>query len=135
RRSSDLYQMRNVVNAAKEAKKLSQEGWFATGVGASTARDIGGTAAADVKALLNTIGSNTAFDRLQKMREESPTGGALGAVSEIELQLLRDSIASLEQSQSDAQFQSNMDKVIESYQRVIDRLEGKAPAEPGREGQ
>src|SRR5690606_12534339 len=79
----------------------------------------------DVASLLNTIGSNTAFDRLQRMRAESPTGGALGAVSEIELQLLRDSIASLNQSQSDTQFRANMDKVIEAYQRVLDRLEGR----------
>lgn len=122
--TDSVYQMRNVVEAAKKAKELSQTGFFATGFGASYARDVGGTTAADVKALLNTIGSNTAFDRLQKMREESPTGGALGAVSEIELQLLRDSVASLEQSQSDAQFQENMDKVIESYERVINRLGG-----------
>lgn len=126
-----IYQMRNVIDAAQKAKKLSQEGWFATGFGASTARGMDGTTAADVKALLNTIGSNTAFDRLQKMRDQSPTGGALGAVSEIELQLLRDSIASIDQTQSDAQFQENMDKIIASYQRVIDRIEGKAQTPQG----
>lgn len=121
-------QMRGVIAAAKDAKRLSN-GWFATGFGAKTARDVGGTTAADVAALLNTIGSNTAFDRLQRMRNESPTGGALGAVSEVELQLLRDSIASLDQSQSDEQFQSNMDKVIEAYQRVLDRIDPQ-PADP-----
>lgn len=120
-------QMRRVIAAARDAKALSNE-WFATGFGADTAKGYGGTTAADVKALLNTIGSNTAFDRLQRMREDSPTGGALGAVSEIELQLLRDSIASLDQSQSDAQFQSNMDKIIEAYQGVLGRIEAASPA-------
>ncbi len=119
--ADSLYQMRNVIAAAQEAKNKSND-WFATGIGAQTAAGFGGTSASDVEALLNTIGSNTAFDRLQKMREESPTGGALGAVSEIELRLLRDSIASLSQSQSDAQFQRNMDKVIASYTRVAGKL-------------
>jgi len=122
--SDSVGQIRNVIDAAKRAKELSQSGWFATGFGASQAAGIGGTSAADVSALLNTIGANTAFDRLQKMREQSPTGGALGAISERELSLLRDTIASIDQSQSDAQFQANMDKVIAAYQGVLDKIEG-----------
>lgn len=119
-----IYQLRNVVDAAKKARAKSN-GFFATGFGATTAANIGGTSAADVEGLLQTIGANTAFDRLQKMRDESPTGGALGQVSEIELRLLRDSIASISQSQSDEQFRENMLKVEQSYQRVLDRLEGR----------
>ena len=117
-----LYAMRNVISAAKSAKEKSRD-LFATGFGAQTAAGIGGTAAADVEGLLNTVSSNTAFDRLQKMREQSKTGGALGAVSERELSLLRDTIASLSQSQSDTQFRSNMDKVIAAYERVYGKLE------------
>lgn len=120
--SDALYQMRNVIQAAKDAKAKSND-WFATGFGAGSAAGWGGTSASDIEALLNTVGSNTAFDRLQKMREESPTGGALGAVSEVELRLLRDSIASLSQTQSDKQFQSNMQKVIDAYTRVSGKLE------------
>jgi len=127
--ADSIYQMKSVVDAAKRAKALSNE-WFATGLGSRAASQFSGTSAADVNALLNTIGANTAFDRLQKMRNDSPTGGALGQVTEKELQLLRDSITSLEQSQSDVQFQQSMDKVIENYQRVIDRLEGKPVADP-----
>lgn len=122
--ADSIYQMKSVVDAATKAKALSNE-WFATGLGSRAAQQFSGSSAADVSALLNTIGANTAFDRLQKMRDSSPTGGALGQVTEKELQLLRDSITSLEQSQSDVQFQQSMDKVIENYQRVIDRLEGR----------
>lgn len=120
------FQIRNVIRAAKEAKDKSND-WFATGFGADTMKGWGGSSASDVAGLLNTIGANTAFDRLTQMREESKTGGGLGQVSEIELQLLRDSIASIGQSQSDGQFQSNMQQVIDSYQRVLDRLEGREP--------
>jgi len=123
--SETIFDMKRVIQAAEDAKKLSKDGWFATGFGSKMARGIDGTPAADVDALLTTIGANTAFSRLQKMRDESPTGGALGQVAVPELEMLRDSIASLKQSQSDEQFQSNMDKVIEVYQRVVNRLEGK----------
>lgn len=129
--SDSLEQIRNVIQAARDARTMAASG---AGIGSwegsqgfrdSTALSIIGanSASNDMEALLNTIGSNTAFDRLQKMRDESPTGGALGAVSEIELRLLRDSIASLSQKQSEAQFRSNMDKVIAAYTRVAGKLD------------
>lgn len=124
-------ELRNVVDAARRARELSRNGWFTTGVGSPIAGAIPGTSARDLQGILNTIGSNTAFDRLQKMREESPTGGALGAVSEIELQLLRDSIASLDAGQSDEAFQANMDRIIDRYASMYERLGGN-PADIGR---
>lgn len=120
--SDALYQIRNTISAARTARDRSHD-FFATGFGSEKAASWGGTPAADVQALLNTVGANTAFDRLTQMREESPTGGALGQVSEIELRLLRDSIASLSQSQSDKQFRDNMDKIINAYQRVGAKLQ------------
>jgi hypothetical protein len=120
-------EIRNVIEAAKKAQKLSKDGWFATGFGADIAKNMGGTPAKDVEGLVNTIGANTAFDRLQRMRDASQTGGALGAISERELDLLRDSIAAIGQGQSDSQFQENMGKVINSYENVLFRLpEGRA---------
>ncbi|GMM93124.1 hypothetical protein [Qipengyuania sp. MTN3-11] len=129
--SDALATMRRVIGAARDAKTMAASG---AGIGSyegtqgfrdSSVWSILGanSASNDMQALLNTIGSNTAFDRLQKMREESPTGGALGAVSEVELRLLRDSIASLSQTQSDAQFRSNMDKIIEAYTRIAGKLQ------------
>ncbi len=123
-------ELQNVIDTAKKAKQLSKDGLFATGFGAETAGSVGGTAARDVQSLLNTIGSNTAFTRLQKMRDESPTGGALGQVSEIELALLRDSIASLDPTQSDAQFQDNMDTIIKHYESVLNKTGGLAEEKP-----
>jgi hypothetical protein len=114
-------ELKNVIEKARRAKELSSE-WFATGFGAERAAGIGGTAAADVAALLDTIGASTAFDRLQRMRDESPTGGALGNVTERELDLLKSTIASLRQSQSDKQFRRSMDDVISAYERTLARL-------------
>lgn len=115
-------ELQAVIDAAQKAKGLSKDGWFATGFGADSARGYGGTTANDVAGLLDVIGSNAAFDRLQKMRNESPTGGALGSITERELALLQSTVASLNQSQSDSQFQEQMDKVIERYQAILDKI-------------
>jgi hypothetical protein len=58
--------------------------------------------------MLDTIGANMGFEQLQAMRAASPTGGALGNVTERELELLQAVQGSLQQSQSREQFQSNL---------------------------
>ena len=50
--------------------------------------------------MIATIKGNVGFDKLQAMREASPTGGALGQVSELELKLLMSTIGSLDQAQN-----------------------------------
>ncbi len=80
---------------------------------------ISGTAAHDVKQALLTIGANISFDKLQQMRESSPTGGALGAVTERELELLQNSMAALSQTQSLDQFRSNLGRVRTAFERTI----------------
>ena len=78
---------------------------------------------------LNTIMSNLAFDRLQKMRTDpaNKTGGALGQVSERELALLQSTIASLDQKQSGENLKERLDIVRGSYQRFIDAINGDVP--------
>lgn len=117
-----LDDLKNVVRAAQRAKGRSK-GWFMTGVGADW---IGGNTPAgrSLRGDLSIIGANTAFDRLQKMRDESPTGGALGQVSNIELDLLRQSVAALDPGMSDVDFQNNMDTIIERYKGMYERLGG-----------
>jgi len=48
---------------------------------------------------LATIRANVGFDKLQSMRDASPTGGALGQVSELENRLLQATSGSLDQNQ------------------------------------
>jgi len=56
--------------------------------------------ARDVGAELESLAANLAFEQLQKMRDASKTGGALGNVSEKELALLQNAEASIRQDQS-----------------------------------
>lgn len=70
-----------------------------TGLGSLGAK-IPGTPWADVAAKLDTLRGRSAFGALQRMRAESPTGGALGSVTERELALLQNSEAQLQDTQS-----------------------------------
>lgn len=81
----------------------------------SMADEIPGTPANDLRVTVNTIKANLAFDALQAMREASPTGGALGAVSERELGLLESAVASLDQSQTPAQMRAALKRVKQHY--------------------
>lgn len=93
------------------------------GAGLSSAMSwLPGTDAANLDALVDTIGANIGFDRLQQMRDASPTGGALGAVTENELRLLQAVLASLRTSQSDEQFIENLNNLERTYTASMERI-------------
>lgn len=78
-----------------------------------------GTKAHDIRKTLDTIKANVGFDKLQAMRAASPTGGALGQVSDLENRLLQSTLGSLEQSQSAEQFMFNLKRLRELYLDII----------------
>jgi hypothetical protein len=78
-----------------------------------------GTNAYDVSALTQTIRANIGFDRLQQMREASPTGGALGQVSNQEISTLQAVLGNLDQSQSQQQFEYNLRRLGEIYTDIM----------------
>lgn len=95
-----------------------------TGLIGNWSKGVGGTPANKVNNLLQTIRANSAFDRLQQMREASPTGGALGAVSDSELGLLQNAIGSLEQSNDSEDLVYNLRRVQRIYEDIINGPEG-----------
>jgi hypothetical protein len=62
-----------------------------------------GLGARNLKAVIDTVKANIAWSELSDMRRESKTGGALGQVTERELDLLAASIGSLDQAQDKEQ--------------------------------
>jgi len=64
--------------------------------------------AQDLLQLLETLKAQLGFDQLQKMRDLSPTGGALGQVSERELAQLERAVQSLSTDQSPSQLKRNL---------------------------
>lgn len=95
--------------------------WYAPTAGffGNIFKEIAGTPAADVKALATTIRANIGFDRLQQMREASPTGGALGQVTVQELERLEAVMGSLVQSQSEDQLIENLERLEGIYTKIM----------------
>jgi len=98
---------------------LQSSGLPITGAVGGLIRNVPGTKAYDASALIQTIAGNIGFDRLQQMREASPTGGALGAVSERELSTLQSVLGSLDQAQSQAQFERNLERLERIYVDIM----------------
>lgn len=113
-----IAQLTSTLQTAKDL--IPQVNQTTTGLVGSAARFVPGSAAADLYNTINdTLGGNIAFDRLQQMRDESKTGGALGQVAVAELDALKGSIASLKVSNSPEQLRSNLQKVVVHYERAI----------------
>lgn len=85
----------------------------------SLTKDIPGFDSHDVSKLLETISGNVGFDRLQQMRNNSPTGGALGAINKTEMDLLQAVKGNLAQSQSTQQLEYNLKRLNNIYLDII----------------
>lgn len=108
-----------VQDVDRALKLIGENPWTTTGIIGSQAKKIPGTVAHDVDNLMTTIRANATFDNLQQMRDSSPTGGALGSVSDNENKLLGAAFGALEQSQSQEQLEANLKRVRKIYLDII----------------
>lgn len=101
--------------------KIENAPWYSpvTGIGGAALSNFPATGRVDAEALKQTISANVGFDRLQQMREASPTGGALGAISERELTTLEAVLGSLSLSQSEGQLVENLDRLNDIYGAIL----------------
>jgi len=76
-----------------------------------------GPAATSAQADLNQLKAKAGFEALQSMRDRSPTGGALGNVSDTEGRRLEASAAALEQAQGTDDFKLKLDRYIADLER------------------
>ena len=117
-----------VVNDAINRGLPMVDNWTA-GLGGQLLSGLAGTDAADLSKLLESVKANAGFDKLQSMREASPTGGALGQVSNTELGFLQSVFGNLEQSQSPTQLKYNLQLFQYVYNSMI-HGEGNHPYAP-----
>lgn len=82
---------------------------------------IPGTNAYDASGLVKTIRGNIGFDRLQQMRDASPTGGALGAINKTELDTLQSVLGDLDMKQSQEQFEYNLKRLEQIYIEIMNK--------------
>jgi hypothetical protein len=99
---------RDTMQALDQIK--GKTGLFTTGFIGGVGAQIPGTPQYDLSANIDTIKARSAFGELSAMRKDSPTGGALGAVSERELALLQAANANMDLGQSEKQLDGNIER-------------------------
>jgi len=128
--ASTMKSVKTVLDRVAKVRKQIEEGRVpVTGfMGGAVATNIPMTPMLDTAADLDTIRANLGFDKLQEMRDASPTGGALGQVSDFENRLLQASVANLDQRQSSEKLLENL-ALIEGIYTDIGAAIGAPPAE------
>jgi hypothetical protein len=111
-----------VLETVREASNLVS-GWNTGPMG--TLAGVPATEAKKLSGLLTTIKANLGFDRLQQMRDQSPTGGALGHVAVQELASLQATVAALDQLQKPSDLKAGLEKVAQHYKAWEATLGGK----------
>ena len=114
-----------VIGDVQEANGLV--GGMTTGLVGKAQAFVPGTDAFNLNQRLLTIKANLGFDRLQQMRDASPTGGALGQVAVQELNALQSTVGSLEIGQDRKELQKNLNKIEHHYSNWIRTTQGEKP--------
>ena len=76
--------------------------------------------------IIQSVKANLSFDELQRMRDASPTGGALGQVSNIEIGLLQNAVAALNPAVGEEEFKEQLNIVRKHYSNVRNIILGKS---------
>jgi len=119
---SKLLATDNVLNTVKEASGLTGEVYP---LFYDVTKFLPTTDARQLSGRVETLKSTLSFDRLQQMRDESKTGGALGNVSNIEIGLLGANLAALDPAAGD--FAQQLKKVETHYTNFKRALLGQKP--------
>jgi hypothetical protein len=122
----------NVLTAITEAKALISP--LSAGFIGQKTRGQGGTPAFDLNSKIDTIKANIGFDRLQRMREESKKGGALGQVAVQELTMLQAVITSLDSAQSPKQLEGALTAVESQYTKAMQAYDAAMQEQGGDTG-
>lgn len=109
-----------IIRDVDEIGRLAQTARLpTTGLGGTFMQYVPGSAARDIHYLLTGIKGRITLQQLTDLRNASPTGGGLGAVSDWEGQMLASALGSLEQAQSEEQFSRNLQRVKDIYSAIV----------------
>lgn len=97
--------------------------------------NIPGTDWADKKAKITTLTARAAFGALQEMRQNSPTGGALGGIAVQELLLLQNAQTQLERAQSPEAFKAALIEFKKALLQTKTRVNRAYAEHYGQDGQ
>jgi len=119
RTQSQIKALDDMIGTAKQAMEAADRSWSGP---YDLAKFVPNTSAMELAGYVKTMQSKLAFDRLREMRENSKTGGALGQVSNIELDLLKANLTALDPAAGDPVFKAQVQKVIKHYEGLKKRL-------------
>ena len=112
----------NVVENVDESLAFLEQAKGTGAVGRAFAQFWPGSDTRDMKETIESIKGNLGFDRLKQMRDNSPTGGAVGQLSDRELRVLSSTIENLDVLQSTDLLRRNLNKVRDFYTAWEDDL-------------
>lgn len=104
-------------------KAIGQSGKLSTGFIGGLTKEIGGTPAKNLNKTLAAIRSNIGIETIQNMRNNSPTGGALGQVSDRDIELLTSARGALDQEQTEEQLDETLAQIKKHYSNVTLAIE------------
>ena len=119
-RTAKIYNQVVLEDIGRAMTVVEEDPFWTTGfVGGQVLSNLGGTQARNLMGLLDSIKASIGFNRLQAIRDASPTGGALGPVSDTENKLLQAAYGSVLQSQSGDQLMHNLNRMREIYMDIV----------------
>lgn len=107
-----------VLNAASLASELAKR-QGATGMTGALMANLSETEAAELRRQTQVLTSVATIENLNAMREQSPTGGALGNVTEGEGRMLAAAAGAIDPNSSPAQYQQQLDNYTRTLLRII----------------
>lgn len=108
-----------ITNAASEARNLLKNGWMTTGTVGRVAANLTESDAAELRRQVGVLTSNATIENLTAMRQASPTGGALGSVTEKEGAMLAAAAGAIDPNAGKAQVEKALDNYEKTLLRVI----------------
>lgn len=130
-----VFEAKSRLVKEKVDEALLDAGRLSTGIIGQMTRGVGETPAFNLQQTVATVKANIGFDELQKMRDNSPTGGALGQVAIQELERLEATLGSLDTAQSEEKLRANLKAVKTHYNNWLNIMReadksGNAPSMP-----
>lgn len=115
-----------VVTYIDDALRILDDSSLATGLAGQATSWIGASPAGRLQTAIDTVNANIGFETLAEMRANSPTGGALGAVSERELKFLQSVEGQLSPSMPEEDLRRNLTRIREARVAVLNTIEADA---------
>ena len=127
---NELFALDQTMGLTTEAERLANDEGAASNYGfyAILSRLPVATDSARLADVISSLKGNLAFDELAEMRKRSPTGGALGQVSNIELKLLENAVTALNPNTGVENFNKQLERVRQHYDNFKRSMLGVPPS-------